>query len=197
MITINYSDVQGGWTGEGNIDTDPCFVEMGYWDANNILFDSDYHLLPSSPCIDAGDPNYIASPNDTDLDGKPRVMGGRIDMGAYESPLPAEARIIPHTINLASKGNWIICYIWLPEEYDVADIEPNTVLLEDEIKAESVQVDQVQQVVMARFSREQVQAILSIGQVELSVTGLLTDETAFHATDVIRVIDKAGGKPAK
>ena len=197
VITINYSDVQGGWPGEGNIDTDPCFVEMGYWDANNILFDSDYHLLPSSPCIDAGDPNYIASPNDTDLDGKPRVMGGRIDMGAYESPLPAEARIIPHTINLASKGNWIICYIWLPEEYDVADIEPNTVLLEDEIKAESVQVDQVQQVVMARFSREQVQAILSIGQVELSVTGLLTDETAFHATDVIRVIDKAGGKPAK
>jgi hypothetical protein len=45
---------------------------------------SDYHLLPDSPCINAGDPNYVADPNETDLDGLPRVIGGRIDMGAYE-----------------------------------------------------------------------------------------------------------------
>ncbi|MHC4890517.1 MAG: LamG-like jellyroll fold domain-containing protein, partial [Planctomycetota bacterium] len=45
-----------------------------------------YHLLPDSPCINAGDPNYIAEPNETDLDGLPRVIGGRIDMGAYEYP---------------------------------------------------------------------------------------------------------------
>jgi hypothetical protein len=44
----------------------------------------DYNLLPNSPCINAGDPDYIAEPNETDLDGKPRVIGGRIDMGAYE-----------------------------------------------------------------------------------------------------------------
>ncbi len=44
----------------------------------------DYHLWPDSPCIDAGDPNYVAGPNETDLDGNPRVIGGRIDMGAYE-----------------------------------------------------------------------------------------------------------------
>jgi hypothetical protein len=45
---------------------------------------SDYHLLPDSPCINAGDLNYVAEPNETDLDGLPRVIGGRIDMGAYE-----------------------------------------------------------------------------------------------------------------
>jgi hypothetical protein len=44
----------------------------------------DYHLLLNSPCINAGDPQYIAGPNETDLDGKPRVIAGRIDMGAYE-----------------------------------------------------------------------------------------------------------------
>jgi probable HAF family extracellular repeat protein/parallel beta-helix repeat protein len=44
----------------------------------------DYHLKSDSPCIDAGDPNYVAEPNKTDLDGRPRVIGGRIDMGAYE-----------------------------------------------------------------------------------------------------------------
>jgi hypothetical protein len=44
----------------------------------------DYHLLPGSPCINKGDPVYIAAPDETDLDGKPRVIAGRIDMGAYE-----------------------------------------------------------------------------------------------------------------
>ncbi|MGB2809874.1 MAG: LamG-like jellyroll fold domain-containing protein, partial [Sedimentisphaerales bacterium] len=44
----------------------------------------DYHLLPGSPCINAGDPNYVAEPNETDLDGNPRIIGGRIDMGVYE-----------------------------------------------------------------------------------------------------------------
>ena len=44
----------------------------------------DYRLQPDSPCINAGDPDYVAEPNETDLDGKPRVIAGRIDMGAYE-----------------------------------------------------------------------------------------------------------------
>jgi hypothetical protein len=49
------------------------------------LYESpDYRLQPDSPCINAGDPDYIPEPNETGLDGKPRVIGGRIDMGAYE-----------------------------------------------------------------------------------------------------------------
>jgi probable HAF family extracellular repeat protein len=83
-ITITYSDIQCGWPGDGNIDADPYFVEPGYWDVNGLWVEGDYHLLRSSPCINAGDPNYVAEPNETDLDGKPRVIGGRIDMGAYE-----------------------------------------------------------------------------------------------------------------
>ena len=53
---------------------------------NAYVHNGDYRLLPDSPCINAGDPDYIAEPNETDLDGKPRVIGGRIDMGAYEYP---------------------------------------------------------------------------------------------------------------
>jgi len=47
----------------------------------------DYHLLPSSPLIDAGDPN---TPAGSDADGKPLVADGngdgtaRRDMGAFE-----------------------------------------------------------------------------------------------------------------
>ncbi|MHC4158723.1 MAG: right-handed parallel beta-helix repeat-containing protein, partial [Planctomycetota bacterium] len=58
---VTYSDVQGGWDGVGNIDEEP-----------NFAFDADFHLTPASPCIDAGDPNYVAGPNETDLDGNPR-----------------------------------------------------------------------------------------------------------------------------
>ncbi|HIJ54293.1 MAG TPA: hypothetical protein HPP66_14260 [Planctomycetes bacterium] len=83
-ITITYSNIQGSWPGESNIDADPLFVEPGYWDANGVWIEGDYHLLVDSPCIDAGDPDYVAEPNETDLDGKPRVIGGLIDIGAYE-----------------------------------------------------------------------------------------------------------------
>jgi len=84
---------------------DPCFISPGYWDADGLWVDGDYHLRPTSPCIDAGDPEFISEPanptipggtyitepekyiirsSDRDLDGWPRVVGGRVDMGAYE-----------------------------------------------------------------------------------------------------------------
>jgi len=91
---ISHSNVEGGWAGDGNIEADPLFVDPGYWDTNETLEDpnddfwvnGDYRLTPCSPCIDRGDPNYISDPNETDLDGNLRVIGGRIDMGAYEYP---------------------------------------------------------------------------------------------------------------
>jgi len=42
-------------------------------------------LYPLSPCIDAGDPNYVQEPNEKDIDGNPRVVVDVIDMGAHES----------------------------------------------------------------------------------------------------------------
>jgi predicted outer membrane repeat protein/parallel beta-helix repeat protein len=211
-IKVTYGDIQGGWPGEGNIDADPCFFSPGYWadvndpnipvepnDPNAIWIDGDYHLLEGSPCIDIGDPNYVAEPNETDLDGKPRVIGGRIDMGAYEysSSIPAEVRIVPRTINMASKGKWITYYIWLGEDYNVADIDPDSVFIEDAVKAQSLKLDEEQQVAIVRFSRSEVKGILGIGQVELTIIGQLTDGTIFEATDVIRVIDKASPKSAR
>ncbi|MHC4587616.1 MAG: choice-of-anchor Q domain-containing protein, partial [Planctomycetota bacterium] len=205
-INVDYSDVEEGaagvfvdtnctlnW-GEGNIDADPCFVSPGFLDANGLWIEGDYHLLLSSPCIDAGDPNYVTEHNETDLDGRPRVMGGRVDMGAYEASIPAEVRIIPRTINLASKGNRLTCYIWLPEEYNVADVDPNSVFLEEQIKADELSVDEQKQVAIARFSRGELQAILDAGEVELTISGQLKDGTIFEATDVIRVIDEGRRK---
>ena len=85
---ISFCAIQGGWEGAGNIDEDPHFV-----DSEN----GDFHLLPSSPCIDSGS-NEAAEGSDFDLDGNWRNWDGdgdglaRIDMGAYEfgsfQPLP-------------------------------------------------------------------------------------------------------------
>lgn len=98
-IRISYSDIQGGdenvildtnctvdW-GDGIIDAAPCFVESGYWDASGVWVEGDYHLLDDSPCIDAGNPAFVAGPDETDLDGNPRIANGIVDMGAYELPL--------------------------------------------------------------------------------------------------------------
>ncbi len=74
--SVNYSCVQGSWdTGIGNITDNPQFVDAG---------NGNYRLLKDSPCINAGDPGYIHLPGERDLDGNPRVIDGRIDMGAYE-----------------------------------------------------------------------------------------------------------------
>lgn len=73
---VSYSNVQGGYSGIGNINADPLFIDP---DVGN------YHLSAGSPCIDAGDPAYDPAPDETDMDGEPRSLGARIDIGADES----------------------------------------------------------------------------------------------------------------
>jgi hypothetical protein len=57
--------------GTGNLTNNPVFIDpaSGY-----------FRLQTNSPCIDAGS----GSPGATDLDGRPRVVGAKIDIGAYE-----------------------------------------------------------------------------------------------------------------
>ena len=86
---VKYSDIEGGYAGEGNIDKDPLFVDSGYWDDNgtfadfedDIFVSGDYHLRKNSPCIDAGTSENAP---DTDIDGDARPQGAGYEMGAYE-----------------------------------------------------------------------------------------------------------------
>lgn len=71
-LNVTYSDVQDGYTGTGNIDSDPSFVGSG-----------DYHLTSSSPCIDQG--TTTGAPSD-DIDGDTR--DSYPDMGADEYVAP-------------------------------------------------------------------------------------------------------------
>jgi hypothetical protein len=74
---VAFSDISdGNCAGQNsNIVADPCFANPD----NN-----DFHLLPGSPCIDTGDPNHPIDSNEHDIDGDPRIINGRIDIGADE-----------------------------------------------------------------------------------------------------------------
>lgn len=73
-ITVSYSDIQGGWPGTGNIDSDPRFVAAA---------SGDLHLCADSPCGNAGY-NMVPGLPDTDFEGDPRITYGTVDMGADE-----------------------------------------------------------------------------------------------------------------
>ncbi|MCP4583178.1 MAG: DUF1565 domain-containing protein [candidate division Zixibacteria bacterium] len=60
---LSYCNIEGGWDGEGNINADPQFVDHQ---------NGDFHLQPSSPCIDAGNPESPLDPDST-----------RVDIGAF------------------------------------------------------------------------------------------------------------------
>jgi hypothetical protein len=91
-IHVRYSCIQNlsEITGAGNFDADPRFVQPGVWEAQFWLVgpsaytEGDYHLLADSSCIDAGDPGISPDQDETDLDGDPRVVGPRVDVGSDE-----------------------------------------------------------------------------------------------------------------
>ena len=205
---ITYSDVEGGWTGNGNIDADPCFVEPGYRDDNgtadyiydDVWVEGDYHLRQSSPCINAGDPNYIAEPNETDLDGKPRIIGGRIDMGAYEATIETKANlwVSPKVINRNSKMPKVLALVRLPESVTRDEVDSNEPLLlyPGGIEALNQYVIQshrggvLQTSIFAFFDKASLMdAVSENGRVELQVVGRLKAGLYFHGTDTIKIID--------
>jgi len=62
-LSVIYSDIQGGWIGDGNIDENPQFVNP---DVGN------FNLAEDSPCINSGNPFFPPDPD-----------GTRADMGAF------------------------------------------------------------------------------------------------------------------
>ena len=61
------------------------------------LATGNFHLQPNSPCINSGRNAYASGK--TDLDGNARIVGGTVDVGAYEFQNPSS----------------IISYAWLQQ----------------------------------------------------------------------------------
>ena len=76
IVSVTYSDIDGGFAGEGNIDADPRFVYPA---------GLNYELQANSPCVDTGDPSM---PPDPDVSPP--------DMGAFPcmQPLPGDINLL-------------------------------------------------------------------------------------------------------
>ena len=194
-ITITYSDVQGGWPGEGNIDIDPLFADA---------IGSDYHIRTGSPCIDAGTDAGVYE----DIEGNVRPFdftaidnNGELadfDMGAYEAvSIEGELKMVPRTVNRRSNDGQVIAVMQLPlsdAEDDIAADEP-LVLLPGDIKA-------VEQKIMPKdggelsklriravfYKAELLEAIPDNGEADVTIIGRFISGRHFYGTDIIRII---------
>jgi autotransporter-associated beta strand protein len=109
VINAQYSDIQqsGGpgviYPGQGNINENPDFVN------------GSFQLQSDSPCINAGN-NLISDFALPDLAGHTRIVGGTVDMGAYEYQGANPPRTLvfsqgpPATINV-NVGTTLIVYV--------------------------------------------------------------------------------------
>ncbi len=207
-IRISYSDIQGGdenvlcdsgctvnW-GQGNIDVDPHFTTTGYLTDTEGYTGGEYHLLEESPCIDAGDPAFAAEPDETDIDGDPRISGAKIDLGADELVISirAQVKITPKTLNPESKGNWITCTISLPDDYDIGDVDADSITL-NEVKRAWSKINEETQTLLIKFDRSEIQNTLSArseNTPSLSIRGELKNGAAFQGTDTVKIVRKGG-----
>ncbi len=206
-ITITYSDVQGGWSGAGNIDADPMF--------------DDYlgRLSAGSPCIDAGDNTAVSAdtadldndgntvePIPWDLDGgcrfvdhpdTPDTGNGTppiVDMGAYEFAPAIEVpmKFTPQALNHSSKGKWVKAHFVLPEGFAVEDVDANRPI---RIRPLGIRSDYIDVFIndglveiKVGFDRSSFCAAVDYGPAEVTVIGLLSNCEYFYGTDTIRII---------
>jgi hypothetical protein len=77
-----------GWMGilggSGNLGDDPLFVDADGSDNVAGTPDDDLRLSGNSPCLDRGDNAAVPPEAATDLAGRPRILNGIVDLGAYE-----------------------------------------------------------------------------------------------------------------
>jgi hypothetical protein len=137
--------------------------------------------------------------NPADYEGRPAFEGTYTELTMTISQ-PATVYIEPETLNLKSKGRFITCYIELPLNYDVTDIDDSTIKLivnDVEISAESAPIaigdfnDNNILDLMVKFERQSVQeACISTGVTTMLVLFETNQESYFYGEGLVRVIDQ-------
>ncbi len=198
-----YSNIQGGWPGTGNINSDPMFVDPN-------CPDPDVCLQWGSPCIDTGDPALVLDPD-----------GTRTDMGTCYFPqlLIAELDIrpgsCPNPLNVKSNGVLPVAILGA-EGLDVNTVDTQTLSLEglppvrwdyedvstpvgagaDPCECNDSGPDGYLDMTL-KFRTQQVVAALGDvvhGEMRtLTLTGATLSGEAFEAVDCLRIINRGRG----
>jgi hypothetical protein len=127
IVYYNFSYYTNADTGGGNAFTNCCLSFPVSGGANNFtnpplfanLTAGDFHLSAASPCINAGNNAFIT--NATDLDGNPRIVGGIVDLGAYEFQSPVRYVNISNTAPISPFTNWITAATNIQDAIDAAN----------------------------------------------------------------------------
>jgi len=115
-------------------------------------------------------------------------------------PKVLTVEIHPETLNLKSKGRWITCLIKPPADYDVEDIDVDTVVLcygDKKVEVDRWNIEG--NALMVKFDRSEVAEMLAgakNGEVKLTIK-VKVDGKPFEGTDTIRVISPGKGRGPK
>ncbi len=151
LLEVSHTNLEGGeagiylapdatldW-GAGMIDADPLFTAPGYWDnagtpgdpSDDVWISGDYHLLPGSPCVDAGLNSAVAAYIAVDLDGYARFVDCPytpdtgtgappiVDLGAYELWHDCNENGIPDHEDLAAGTSLDLNSNGIPDECEI------------------------------------------------------------------------------
>jgi DNA-binding beta-propeller fold protein YncE len=138
--------------------------------------------------------------------------GGAHKIGKY-GILPIDAIVVldPDVLNLESQGEWVTCYVELPDGYSVDDIELASVALRavDNEPVEPPIYGEGPTAIgdynyngipdlMVKFDRQNLIDVLEglvvpPADAELTVIGDLLDNTQFEGSDIVQIISPGGG----
>jgi hypothetical protein len=193
LPVVTYSNVRGGYTGDGNINRDPSLV-----DAAN----GDFHLEPGSPCIDAGS-NAAPDLPDYDFEGDARILDGNgdevavIDMGVDEVVfggivvVEVDVDVKPtsnsNAINLGSRASLPVA-ILTTGEFDASTVDPDTVEFAgaDVVRSAMQDVDRDGDDDLVLYFKIQ-QLDLDEHSTEATLTGETFDGVPIEGTDRVKV----------
>ncbi len=200
---VTYCNVQGGYTGDGNMgdmpDDDPKFADAA---------SGDFHLLSDSPCIDKGT-NFAPALPDTDFDGDDRIIDGdnngtaTVDMGADEfvpetelitATIDIKPGSFPNSINPNNKGV-IPVAILTTDDFDAATVDPVTVrfgpdeALPVHYALEDVDDDGDDDMILHFRTQD---TGIGAGDTEATLTGKTIDGAYIIGTDSVRTVPPQG-----
>ncbi len=196
--------------GLGNMDEDPMLVLAGALDLQGVYTQGDLHLQRGSPCIDAGDPGFIALPGQTDMDGQARVSGTAVDIGADEVMMAVlvKLKVMPDKLKLDNKSHHrdrkgkdkdkgkgndkdkrslVTCVVNFGRDYDMDDVDMASILLNGELTSKHMATAHHRLVL--RFEREDVIALAEAGDavLKLTVSGTFKDGSDWIGTDTVKL----------
>jgi hypothetical protein len=175
-------------------------IESFYWQGGDPYADA--VIIEQTQILDLSGNNAYKDP--TAAVGEPDwnfvSLGGK---HFIEQELTTEIKFMPQTLNLKSKGRFVMVYIELSGDLNVRNIDSSTILLNDVLSPISdpklgfVNVEKYitdhdndgKLELKVKFDRRAVCNILEPGNdVEIKITGKLNDGSMFGGYDLIRTI---------